>query len=171
MCTGETLHSSGVSTYVAYQGVVYKVSDSFLWRADRHWMRHTAGKDYSSGFEFIRIILCYLKGIVIYLCRYDGCDIICITRRLWGGGLAVGEMINSYRRMDLFQRSNGGRVIHSGLSLDFISNLLRLCLDIFWHLPSHHNLSYIKKRWFVSNCEKQRSAKVKAIRKHKRRRY
>jgi len=35
----------GAPAYVAYNGIVYDVSHSFLWRRGRHWVLHQAGAD------------------------------------------------------------------------------------------------------------------------------
>ena len=36
---------NGAPAYIAYQGVVYDVSNSYFWRGGRHWVRHSAGSD------------------------------------------------------------------------------------------------------------------------------
>jgi predicted heme/steroid binding protein len=35
----------GAPAYIAYEGKVYDVSGSFLWRRGRHWVLHQAGAD------------------------------------------------------------------------------------------------------------------------------
>ena len=35
----------GAPAYIAYKGIVYDVSSSFLWRRGRHWVLHWAGAD------------------------------------------------------------------------------------------------------------------------------
>ena len=37
--------SGGRAAYVAYEGAVYDVSDSFLWKSGRHQGLHRAGRD------------------------------------------------------------------------------------------------------------------------------
>ena len=39
----------GAGTYVAYEGKVYDVSQSFLWQDGRHQVLHSAGKDLSGS--------------------------------------------------------------------------------------------------------------------------
>jgi len=39
----------GAPAYVAFEGKVYDVSGSFLWRGGRHQVRHSAGVDYTAG--------------------------------------------------------------------------------------------------------------------------
>jgi predicted heme/steroid binding protein len=36
---------NGTPAYIAYDGIVYDVSGSFLWQKGRHQARHTAGTD------------------------------------------------------------------------------------------------------------------------------
>ena len=38
--------------YVAYQGIVYDVSSSFLWQNGRHQALHRAGQDLTKALEF-----------------------------------------------------------------------------------------------------------------------
>jgi len=40
----------GAPAYVAFEGKVYDVSASWLWREGRHWVVHLAGIDYSGAF-------------------------------------------------------------------------------------------------------------------------
>jgi predicted heme/steroid binding protein len=37
--------NDGVPIFVAYEGIVYDLSGSFLWRGGRHQVLHWAGKD------------------------------------------------------------------------------------------------------------------------------
>jgi predicted heme/steroid binding protein len=41
----------GAPAYVAYQGKVYDVSDSFLWQNGRHQVLHNAGEDLTDSLE------------------------------------------------------------------------------------------------------------------------
>lgn len=41
----------GALAYVAYDGRVYDVTQSFLWRRGRHWALHTAGKDLTKSLD------------------------------------------------------------------------------------------------------------------------
>lgn len=41
---------NGVS-YVAYNGSVYDVSKSFIWKKGRHWARHQAGCDLTEALK------------------------------------------------------------------------------------------------------------------------
>jgi predicted heme/steroid binding protein len=41
----------GKPAYIAYRGLVYDVTDSFLWRAGRHQVLHEAGKDLTEELE------------------------------------------------------------------------------------------------------------------------
>ena len=43
--------SEGRPAYVAYQGIVYDVSQSFLWKGGKHQGLHRAGKDLTSELE------------------------------------------------------------------------------------------------------------------------
>jgi len=50
----------GAPIYFAFDGKVYDVSDSFMWKSGRHWVYHTAGEDLTKylkdaphGKEFI----------------------------------------------------------------------------------------------------------------------
>ena len=47
--TGEQLSrydgKDGSPAYIAYDGKIYDVSDSFLWQKGRHQVRHLAGQD------------------------------------------------------------------------------------------------------------------------------
>jgi predicted heme/steroid binding protein len=42
---------NGAPAYIAYHGKVYDVSDSYMWRNGQHWVRHSAGVDYSGGLD------------------------------------------------------------------------------------------------------------------------
>ena len=42
---------NGLPTYVAYQGRVYDVSDSFLWKDGNHQVLHNAGKDLTRAMK------------------------------------------------------------------------------------------------------------------------
>jgi len=46
-CNGK----NGAPAYVAYEGKVYDVSDSFLWQNGRHQVSHEAGADGTDGLE------------------------------------------------------------------------------------------------------------------------
>ena len=41
----------GRPAYIAYQGKVYDVSHSFLWKEGRHQVLHEAGKDLTGALE------------------------------------------------------------------------------------------------------------------------
>lgn len=41
----------GRPCYVAFEGKVYDLSGSFLWRRGRHQVRHLAGLDYTGGLD------------------------------------------------------------------------------------------------------------------------
>ena len=42
---------NGMSTYIAYQGRVYDVSDSFLWKNGEHQVLHHAGEDLTEALK------------------------------------------------------------------------------------------------------------------------
>lgn len=42
---------NGADAYVAYDGQVYDVTGSFIWRRGRHWALHTAGCDLTESLE------------------------------------------------------------------------------------------------------------------------
>jgi predicted heme/steroid binding protein len=42
---------NGISAYIAFQGKVYDVSDSFLWQDGRHMALHEAGRDLTIDLE------------------------------------------------------------------------------------------------------------------------
>lgn len=46
-CNGK----NGAPAYVAFEGKVYDLSCSFLWRRGRHQVTHLAGIDYTGRFE------------------------------------------------------------------------------------------------------------------------
>lgn len=41
----------GAPAYIAYEGKVYDVTDSFLWQRGRHQVLHTAGEDLTGGLD------------------------------------------------------------------------------------------------------------------------
>jgi len=41
----------GVSAYIAYEGLVYDVSNSFLWQRGKHQVVHHAGVDYTGKLQ------------------------------------------------------------------------------------------------------------------------
>jgi predicted heme/steroid binding protein len=41
----------GAPAYIAYKGIVYDVSRSFLWRRGRHQVRHPVGAVYTTELE------------------------------------------------------------------------------------------------------------------------
>jgi len=42
---------NGAPAYVAFEGLVYDVSGSFLWQKGKHQAIHTAGVDYTGNFQ------------------------------------------------------------------------------------------------------------------------
>jgi len=42
---------NGAPAYVAYEGKVYDVSDSFLWKGGRHQVLHQAGCDFTDALD------------------------------------------------------------------------------------------------------------------------
>lgn len=42
---------NGAPAYVAYEGTVYDVSASFLWRGGKHQVRHSAGLDLTEALK------------------------------------------------------------------------------------------------------------------------
>jgi predicted heme/steroid binding protein len=42
---------AGSPAYVAFEGLVYDVSNSFLWKKGKHQVIHSAGVDYTGGFQ------------------------------------------------------------------------------------------------------------------------
>ncbi|RKX99625.1 MAG: cytochrome B5 [Spirochaetes bacterium] len=42
---------NGRPTYIAYKGMVYDVSESFLWRGGKHQALHFAGKDLTEDLK------------------------------------------------------------------------------------------------------------------------
>ena len=43
--------TNGKPAYVAYKGIVYDVSESFLWKGGKHQGLHRAGRDLTSEIE------------------------------------------------------------------------------------------------------------------------
>ncbi len=43
--------AEGISAYVAYEGVVYDVSESFLWKNGNHQGLHRAGRDLTGEID------------------------------------------------------------------------------------------------------------------------
>ena len=43
--------TNGKPAYVAYKGIVYDVSESFLWKRGKHQGLHRAGRDLTSEIE------------------------------------------------------------------------------------------------------------------------
>jgi predicted heme/steroid binding protein len=41
----------GMPAYIAYRGVVYDVTNSFLWRGGKHQVLHEAGRDLTKELE------------------------------------------------------------------------------------------------------------------------
>lgn len=41
----------GAPAYIAYEGKVYDVSNSFYWRGGRHQVMHNAGVEFTSGLD------------------------------------------------------------------------------------------------------------------------
>ena len=41
----------GTRAYIAYEGRVYDLTDSFLWRNGRHWASHQAGADLTDALR------------------------------------------------------------------------------------------------------------------------
>ncbi|MBN1797119.1 MAG: hypothetical protein JW822_00985 [Spirochaetales bacterium] len=41
----------GRPAYIAYEGKVYDVSTSFLWKGGKHWVLHQAGRDLTEEIE------------------------------------------------------------------------------------------------------------------------
>lgn len=41
----------GAPAYIAYKGKFYDVTNSFLGRNGRHWVLHTAGKDFTDSLD------------------------------------------------------------------------------------------------------------------------
>jgi predicted heme/steroid binding protein len=42
---------NGALAYIAYDGRVYDVTESFLWQRGRHWVRHQAGADLTGQLD------------------------------------------------------------------------------------------------------------------------
>ena len=47
----ESYGTNGKPAYVAYKGIVYDVSESFLWKGGKHQGLHRAGTDLTSEIE------------------------------------------------------------------------------------------------------------------------
>jgi len=43
--------SNGAPAFVAFRGLVYDVTRSFLWRHGKHQVTHLAGRDYAGSLE------------------------------------------------------------------------------------------------------------------------